>query len=240
MRNKKLMGLSAIILTILLLVACAPMQSGYVPPPRHPAEEGEDLRNCTSCHNDPPDSATPAGNFRPNRDGSHSLHDNLNRVTGICSTCHNGSGTNTNIHFDITTPAGVAGLATYDAKSGVFSYSSAGRTCANVSCHGGQTTPDWLNGSLNVATDCKSCHVRGTGQYNSYNSGKHEKHVREENVFCTECYDPGKLTPDHFIRLDTHGFEGAADATIRNALSYDPGNNRGCNVVGCHDETKEW
>jgi predicted CxxxxCH...CXXCH cytochrome family protein len=197
------------------------------------------LTSCTSCHNDPPDSAAPAGNFRPNRDGSHSLHDSLNRVAGICSTCHRGAGTNTNIHFDTSTPASVAGLATYDAKSGVFSYNSAGRTCSNVSCHGGRTTPNWLTGTLNVATDCKSCHTRGSGQYNSYDSGRHEKHVREENVFCTECHAPGKLAPDHFIRLDTPGFEGAADATIRDALSYNPATNRGCSVAGCHG-TEEW
>jgi predicted CxxxxCH...CXXCH cytochrome family protein len=205
----------------------------------HTAGSPQVLTNCTSCHNDPPDSAAPAGNFRPNRDGSHSVHDSLPRVAGICSTCHSGSGTNTNIHFDTSTPAGVAGLATYDAESGGFSYSSAGRTCSNVSCHGGQTTPDWLNGTLNAATDCESCHTRGTSQFNSYNSGKHKKHVEDKNVFCTECHDPAKLATDHFIRLDTTGFEGAADATILDALSYDPATNRGCSVAGCHG-TERW
>ncbi|MCP4622141.1 MAG: CxxxxCH/CxxCH domain-containing protein [bacterium] len=205
----------------------------------HTAGSPQVLTNCTSCHNDPPDSAAPAGNFRPNRDGSHSVHDSLPRVVGICSTCHNGTGTNTNIHFDTSTPASVAGLTTYDAKSGVFSYSPAGRTCANVSCHGGRTTPDWLNSTLKIATACKSCHLRGTSQYNSYNSGKHEKHVKDKKLFCTECHDPAKLASDHFIRLDTPGFEGAADATIRDALSYDPATNRGCSVAGCHG-TEKW
>ena len=50
MKNKELLGLSAIILTIILVVACAAIQSSYAPPPRHPEEEGEDLRNCTACH----------------------------------------------------------------------------------------------------------------------------------------------------------------------------------------------
>jgi predicted CxxxxCH...CXXCH cytochrome family protein len=196
------------------------------------------LSNCTSCHNDPPDSAAPAGSLRPNREGAHSVHDALPKVAGICITCHSGSGTNTNNHFDTSTPASVAGLVTYDAKSGIFSYNPAGRTCSNVSCHGGQSTPEWLTGTLNVAVDCESCHVRGTSEFNSYNSGKHEKHVREESLNCTECHDPVKLATDHFTGLDTPSFEGAADETIRDALSYDPVTNRGCNVSGCHGEEK--
>jgi len=195
--------------------------------------------NCTSCHNNPPDSAAPAGNSRPNRKGAHSVHNSLPKVTGICITCHDGSGTNTNSHFDTSTPASVAGLVNYDAKSGIFSYNAASRSCTGVSCHGGQTTPNWLTGSLDVATDCDSCHVRGTSQYNSYNSGQHEKHVREENLNCTECHDPAKLSADHFSRLDTPGLEGAADETILDVLSYNPATNRGCNATGCHGE-KKW
>ena len=167
------------------------------------------------------------------------MHDALPKVAGICITCHSGSGTNTNSHFDTSTPASIAGLVIYDAKSGIFSYNPAGRTCSNVSCHGGQSTPEWLTGTLNVATDCESCHGRGTSQFNSYNSGKHEKHVEGENLDCTECHDPVKLATDHFAGLDTPSFEGAADETIRDAFSYDPVTNRGCNVSGCQGE-KKW
>jgi predicted CxxxxCH...CXXCH cytochrome family protein len=192
------------------------------------------LSNCTSCHNDPPDGAAPGGNSRPNRDGSHSVHNALPKVDGVCITCHNGFGTNTNGHYDTSSPASVDGLITYDAKSGMFSYNSSSRTCSNVSCHGGQTTPDWLTGSLNVASECKRCHSRGTSQYNSYNSGRHYKHVEDENYSCTLCHDPNKLAGSHFIGLDTTGFEGSADATIKDALSYDTATNRGCSVGGCH------
>jgi predicted CxxxxCH...CXXCH cytochrome family protein len=196
------------------------------------------LSNCTSCHNDPPDSAAPAGNSRPNREGSHGVHDALPKVAGICITCHNGSGTNTNVHFDTSTPASVAGLNTYDAKSGIFSYNPANGTCSNVSCHGGQSTPEWLTGTLNVAADCESCHARGTSQFNSYNSGKHEKHVSDEGYECTECHDPAKLATDHYTGLDTTSFEGAADATTLDSLSYDPATNLGCDVADCHGEEK--
>jgi predicted CxxxxCH...CXXCH cytochrome family protein len=200
------------------------------------------ISNCTSCHNDPPDSAAPAGNSRPNREGAHGVHDALPKVAGICITCHNGSGTNTNVHFDTSMPANVAGLTTYDAESGIFSYNPDG-TCSDVSCHGGQSTPEWLTGTLDVAVDCESCHADAevTSQFNSYNSGKHKKHVSEDevNMECTECHDPVKLATGHFTGLDTPNFEGAADATILDALSYDPVTNRGCDA-GCHGEEKKW
>jgi predicted CxxxxCH...CXXCH cytochrome family protein len=197
------------------------------------------LTDCSSCHNDPPDGAAPAGNSRPNRAGAHSVHDALQKVTGICNTCHSGSGTNTNNHYDTSAPANVAGLASYDAKSGIFSYNSSNRTCSNVSCHGGQPTPDWLTGTLDVAANCESCHVQGTSQYNSYDSGRHDLHVNDENLACTECHDPVKLSANHFIGLDTPTFEGAADATINDSLSYNPATNSGCNVAGCHGE-EDW
>jgi predicted CxxxxCH...CXXCH cytochrome family protein len=205
----------------------------------HTAGSPLNLANCSSCHNDPPDSALPAGNARPNREGAHSLHDSLPKVAGVCITCHNGSGTNTNIHFDTSAPANISGLLTYDTKSGMFTYNSTNRSCTNVSCHGGQATPDWMAGTLNVDADCKKCHERGTNQYNSYNSGEHLKHIREENLFCTECHDPNKLADDHFAGLDTSWFEGRADATLKDSLGYNPGTNRGCNVAGCHKE-KNW
>ena len=194
------------------------------------------LSNCTSCHNDPPDGNPPAGNSRPNRDGAHSLHDALPKVSGTCASCHSGAGTNTSLHFDSSSPAGIFGPATYDAKSGIFSYNSSVRQCSNVSCHGGQTTPDWLTGSLDAAGDCNSCHERGTSQYNSYNSGRHRQHVEEERLFCTACHDANKLAADHFIGLDTSVFEGAAAETLRTVLNYHAPTNRGCNVGGCHGE----
>jgi predicted CxxxxCH...CXXCH cytochrome family protein len=198
------------------------------------------LSNCTSCHNNPPDGTAPAGNSRPNRAGAHSVHDGLPKVSGLCITCHSGSGTNTSVHFDATAPANVSGLETYDAKSGLFSYNPSTRRCSSVSCHGGQATPNWLTGTLDAATDCKSCHVLGTSQFNSANSKEHDKHVNEKNLDCTDCHDPAKLVGDHFVGLDTPGFEGAADATLRDVLGYNRTTNRGCNVADCHDEAQEW
>lgn len=97
-----------------------------------------------------------------------------------------------------------------------------------------------MTGTLDVAEDCKSCHERGTSQFNSYNSGRHGKHVDERNIFCTTCHDSTKLAADHFSGLDTAGFEGAADATLRDVLNYDTSTNSGCNLGGCHDESERW
>ena len=80
----------------------------------------------------------------------------------------------------------VAFPAAYNAKSGAASFTAgAGPTaasCSNVSCHGGQTTPFWSGGTINVATQCTSCHVAeavasqaAATQWNSAFSGLHAR-----------------------------------------------------------------
>ena len=201
-------------------------------------------QSCVSCHNDPPDAQLPAGNQRPNRSGSHVLHNGLNWVTGQCSACHNGSGTDTAAHFDDDAPANVAISTIYRAETGGFSYNSGNASCSGVSCHGGQSTESWVNGTIDVDTDCLQCHEGGTGQYNSFNSGKHGKHVGEENIFCTICHDTQKLAGGHFVGLNTARFEQAANQTIQDNLSYVSGD-RSCGVasignIECHDDGRAY
>jgi predicted CxxxxCH...CXXCH cytochrome family protein len=219
-----------------LAVACAlchgaNLQGGVGPACAicHTAGSPLDLVNCTSCHNDPPDSAFPAGNSRPNRDGSHSDHDLLPKVTSVCITCHNGSGTDTINHFDGSEPSDVSALPSYDAKTGTAAYDSGSMSCTDVSCHGGQPTPDWLTGVIDVGRDCESCHELGTAQFNSYNSGEHDEHL-DEGIGCTECHDTGKLAGNHFIGLDTPAFEEDPAQTIRDDVNYSPPS---CNPA-CH------
>lgn len=191
-------------------------------------------QNCVSCHNNPPDDLLPAGNQRPNRSGAHALHNGLARVTGQCMTCHNGSGSGTEAHFDENTPANVAILASYRAETGGFIYNPGNESCSGVSCHGGQTTESFFTGSMNVDTDCLQCHARGTTQYNSFNSGRHMKHVEEERLFCTQCHDTQKLSTGHFIGLDTTGFDQLGNQTLQDRLGYNPVTRTGCSVSGCH------
>jgi predicted CxxxxCH...CXXCH cytochrome family protein len=107
-------------------------------------------------------------------------------------------------------------------------------TCSNVSCHGGKAAPNWLTGTIDVNTECTSCHAAGTTQYNSYNSGEHSRHV--SRFTCTVCHDTTKLAVNHFTKLNTAAMEGPASATIVNAVNY---NGTSCNpsaggLTGCH------
>jgi predicted CxxxxCH...CXXCH cytochrome family protein len=187
----------------------------------HTAGSPLELLDCSSCHNDPPDDKAPSGANPPNREGGHSEHNELPKVTGACIACHNGSGTNTLNHFDVSASADVSIVSSYDAKTGTGEYDSGGESCSNVSCHGGQQTPNWLEGGLDVNTDCASCHELGIGQFNSYNSGKHEIHVVTEAIACTTCHDTTKLATNHFVGLDTPAFEGNPAETIGDAVKYD-------------------
>ncbi|MCK9419256.1 MAG: CxxxxCH/CxxCH domain-containing protein [Nitrospirae bacterium] len=152
--------------------------------------------NCTSCHGKP-----PTGAVSPNVAGKHGKHDALANITGVCNTCHNGAGTNTANHDYSGGVVNVAFLGTtYNAKTGTASYNAGGFTCSNVSCHGGQTTPSWLTGTITL---CTSCHAFGTSQYNSYDSGEHSKHLVDVGADCIDCHDTSKLATVHFNDLNT-------------------------------------
>jgi len=177
---------------------------------------------CLSCHGDPPSGTT----VYPNRAGAH------NATTGhfapqvtlpdSCNTCHNGAGTGTMTH-DIGFVT-VQFLGTYNAKSGTAVYNSADDTCSNVSCHGGQTTPAWLTGSIDVNTQCTSCHAYGDSEYNSFVSGQHYYHVEVLDFNCVACHDLSKLVVNHFTSLNTPtaGLEGPAAQTILDDLNFNP------------------
>jgi predicted CxxxxCH...CXXCH cytochrome family protein len=116
------------------------------------------------------------------------------------------------------TPGDAAFLATYNAKTGASSFdNSAALSCSNVSCHGGQATPNWQTGTLNVNTQCTNCHVSGTTQFNSYNSGEHPLHVNRYGASattCELCHNITTLAVNHFTALGTAAMEGPASATI--------------------------
>lgn len=174
---------------------------------------------CTSCHGKP-----PTGSSAPNRGGAHVVHNALAQVTNVCDSCHNGAGTNTSSHFNSAVE--VLFLSAYNAKSGSAVRNSDG-TCSLVSCHGGQQSPAWLTGTIDVNTECTACHVYGgaqaTPQYNSFYSGKHAMHVNTFHFPCTTCHDTTKLAKNHFTTLDTTTMEGPASATMLNVMNYSGG-----------------
>ena len=204
--------------------------------------------NCTSCHGDPPSGAT-----YPNVAGKHAVHDALPGM-GVCNPCHNGLDTGTLEHYDRANarpgddalrmpPGDIAFLAAYNAKEDPAAFDNATLTCANVSCHGGQVTPDWQTSTadaIDVPNACLSCHVSGTTQYNSYFSGEHTRHITAFGLSaatCKQCHDAEKVNVSgHFENLSTPVFEQTAAETILPAVQY-KGNT--CNpqsggITGCH------
>jgi predicted CxxxxCH...CXXCH cytochrome family protein len=187
--------------------------------------------SCTSCHANPPSGATTA---YPNVAGAHAAHIALvNTGTPIlCDTCHSGLGTNTLNHYNRANalpgknalrvpPGDEAFLSTYNAKTGALSFdNSSSLNCSNVSCHGGQATPNWQTGTLDVNNQCTDCHVSGTSQYNSYNSGEHTRHLNDfgtSSTTCNYCHNTATLAVNHFTTLSTPAMEGPASATIGGA-----------------------
>ena len=176
------------------------------------------LTACTSCHGKP-----PTGTIAPNQAGAHNTTTGHFAVQVVlpdsCNTCHNGAGTGTTNHYN-----GVVNVqllsSTYSAKSGTVVYNADG-TCSNVSCHGGQTTPAWLTGHIDVGTQCTSCHAFGSSEYNSFVSGQHGFHVNVLLISCIECHDTTKLAVSHFSALNTSQLEGPAAATINSNVNYD-------------------
>ena len=204
--------------------------------------------NCNSCHEKP-----PAGSTYPNIAGTHDGHNALAGVTGTCTACHTGLDSGTQAHYDRANaipgksalrvaPGDSAFAAVYNAKSGAASFNSTAFTCANVSCHGGQTAPHWRTGTIDVNTDagCKQCHIFGTTQHNGYSSGDHKKHAVDKGHLCTECHDMTLATPgaqNHFTKLGTTTMEGPASDTFLNSTGsvvYTPATK---NCTGtCHNK----
>jgi len=211
------------------------------------------VTNCTSCHVNPPNNA--ATTAYPNVAGAHKKHLDLaplgNTIT--CDTCHNGLGTNTLNHYNRAKsrvpPGDVAFVAPFPYTTGTATFDNAlaALTCRSVSCHGAQTTPGWRS---TTGTTCTTCHKEsGTSvngapatYYNDYGSGKHNLHVVDKGLPCTDCHDMNVATNNkagvvnHFKFLGTFSMEGPARDTFRNSTGsvvYTPGAPGTCTGV-CH------
>jgi predicted CxxxxCH...CXXCH cytochrome family protein len=221
--------------------------------------------NCTSCHGSTTSNGAPTGAAYANIAGAHAVHIALTTAgTPIsCDTCHTGLGPsllNLN-HYNRAksrvSPGDVLFNSSYLAESGTRSFDNVSTsptylTCNAVSCHGGQATPNWQTGALDVNNQCTNCHVSGTTQFNSYASGEHTFHVTifgATATTCKRCHNTTTLAANHFTALGTTAMEGPASATIgggaTNLTSYTPGATPGtgsctpASGVGCHG-TRSW
>jgi predicted CxxxxCH...CXXCH cytochrome family protein len=211
---------------------------------------------CVSCHTGPP--TGPTGSTAPNVLGDHTVNDVANILPagqllhreghvakfGLgCQACHYGGSSHSSRHANRNKPVFVNLSGGYVAKGTVVPSTGPfnGGVCSAVSCHGGLQSPDWTNGSINVNTDCESCHI-GTGntqvlgtrqspQYNSFYSGRiqlgssvfnlHELHrqsqVLPQPIRCFNCHSVAKLAANgaslHFKNLATHNFLGGDPVT---------------------------
>jgi len=210
--------------------------------------------NCTSCHASPPDSAAPAGAAYPNIAGAHPAHASLGAGGSAlsCNACHNGLGSGTLAHYNAavsrTAPGNVSIAAAYNAQTGAASFdNSASLSCSNVSCHGGQTTPNWQSGVIFVNDQCTVCHAFGGSQFNSYLSGDHASHIDafgETATTCKYCHNTTALAANHFGALATTTMEGPASATIGGTgtlVNTYNSINRSCSPLSgiCHS-TRTW
>ncbi len=196
----------------------------------HQAGSPLTLANCTSCHAKP-----PTGSAFPNVAGRHATHNALANVTGACSACHQGSDSGSLTHYDHANgraghsslraaPGEVATDPVYNAKTGTAAFNAGASTCSNVSCHGSQTTPSWLTGTLasNNEAGCRACHTlgtaQGTPQNNSAYSGLHALHLNStQNLQCVECHNMANGTTgaqNHFKFLNTAQMEGPPGQTV--------------------------
>lgn len=164
--------------------------------------------SCSDCHGNP-----PSGTSYPNTAGGHANH-TFQNIT--CFACHSNTVGTSNHNNGL---ADIAIDPAFNAESGIASFVNP--TCSKISCHGGQTTPNWLTGpAIDVNTQCASCHAFGTAEYNSYSSGRHNLHVNQQGRACTECHDTTKLAVNHFTTLNSTAMEGPASATILNSVNY--------------------
>ena len=186
---------------------------------------------CNACHGIPPD-----GTAFPNVSGRHAQHATSDTTT--CSICHNGAGGMTTNSYHLDNVVEIFFETAYTAKSGgTPTYDGSSNTCKNVSCHGGQTTPSWLTGSIDVNTNCTMCHAYGTTQYNSYLSGHHSFHLTEVGANCTDCHDTNNLATVHFTNLSSTTMTTAYQ-TIKSTLHYTGtgGGTYGTCTLSCHGQ----
>jgi len=206
--------------------------------------------NCTSCHAAPPDGGAPADAAYPNIAGAHATHIALDSAGSpiSCDTCHNGLGSPTLNHYNRAksrvAPGDAAFTATYDAETGASSFdNSAALSCSDVSCHGGQATPNWQTGAIDVNNECTVCHASGTTQFNSYSSGDHDEDAHQI-LGCLVCHNTATLAVNHFTALSTPEMEGPASATVGGTgtlvSTYDPATGSCSPTTGVCHGTRTW
>jgi len=167
---------------------------------------------CLSCHGNPPNGASV-----PNTANAHPKH------AFACDYCHNGAGTVTQLHAN-----GTPNISFLTAQTGAATFIPVAKTCTNVSCHRGITTPAWT--ATNVG--CSACH-------NPPSTSGHPAHLAANpNLACTTCHlseGPGLGVAHPNSIVNTGIPTTPADFSEGGPASYDPVT-RTCSNVSCHGQ----
>jgi predicted CxxxxCH...CXXCH cytochrome family protein len=121
----------------------------------------------------------------------------------------------------------------FDALNPAATYTAATTTCSNLYCHGngrGNTgTMSWVTPG---ALACGRCHsVTGNNM-----SGKHDKHINDENMNCNECHLAVVSQNQQIIAPALH-VNGVHEVQMP-VGTWNPAN-RQCSNTGCHG-TETW
>lgn len=207
-----------------------------------PTLPGTNAGTCLSCHVGTPGlPAGPGGTGFPSIAGVHGKHMTLPTAL-TCDSCHGGSGTGTTLHYSnangrIGVPPGPAPVTIdpiFKAKTGGNpAFSGTSLNCSNVSCHGGQTTPGWQNGTIDSKVQCTLCHgiAATAGLTNQHNDafgrhslGAHDATVSANGIACTTCHDMGNGSLGalaHFKYLNTQAVDGVSSGTPADQMPSD-------------------
>lgn len=174
---------------------------------------------CVSCHGGSP--TGPNGTIFPNAANLHPKHTAISGVT--CSTCHNGAGIGTSLHGSRN-----AAAVSFDTTQATALYNPGTKTCANITCHRGVTTPAWT--SVNSGLGCTICHSP------PQNTFRHPTHLSlSTGITCDICHNDGPGVATHTTQNPVIVGSPLPSKFNENGLiaSYDPATGK-CSNVSCH------
>lgn len=200
---------------------------------------------CTFCHGD---IATPSGNGAPPQGvlgataasdktvGAHQKHLAATATHGAwdCGMCHTKP-------VNATTPGHIDGTGgvvqaevRYSPLNPSATFTATTATCSAMYCHGnGKTSAGTAVWTSTTALTCTSCHPT-----TAINTGKHKKHIQDENMKCSQCHSAVVNTAMAIINASLH-VDGAKQVNMA-AGTFNP-TTKACSGLGngCHG-TKSW
>ncbi|MFH1756011.1 MAG: CxxxxCH/CxxCH domain-containing protein [Candidatus Latescibacterota bacterium] len=208
---------------------------------------------CAACHGSGPDACTRCHGGADNLSGApplglqgetttsqlavgaHTTHMEGGTLADAfaCSDCHRvPSNFLAPGHFGPDSTAEMTWSALAGAAS---SWNRTSATCSNIYCHGNFTGGFRSNRPIWIASNqagCGSCHDVGGNPENL--SGRHDKHVREENLACNECH--ASVVNQQLLIIDSSlHVNGTKNVSLLRGGTYQNSSCSGLSGTNCHD-----